>query len=424
MVVVFGVGFGLAAVKKTWWSPNWDDGVWAAIAAWSALGLANQIRDLWSTFRRQTALSRDERFAWQFALFWRAGIACLLVGYYLFDWLREYGLLTLPEREYHSLISLNWRRDDLLFLPLLVAISDTSRPLRADATHTIPTHVWNIVASVGAIMLCFLVWSNLTFFNYLVFLSMTGIEQSIAPIYVALDGTDPNIAVRITNFVTPTLIAAVLVPVNFSLVHRFARQWTRAARFPWTTLVMLTLGLTGTISYSIWVWSDGLFRLSPAFREMDLRPLWHDWISGLPLVVIVVTFKAQQWAIKQHVPARVVGDTWRRNQRSYYHERYELMILVISLCVLSGLSDVLYLDNMFYALFAPSFYLPVAILLVALKRVRTQRRPSVGAEPAEPMVLPVGRFWGIWVALFVVVVSGVSALAWGSFAIWFALPWT
>ena len=58
MVFVFGVAVGLSIASME--RLGFADGVLAATGAWIVLWLVNQARDLWSTFRGRTDLSRRE----------------------------------------------------------------------------------------------------------------------------------------------------------------------------------------------------------------------------------------------------------------------------------------------------------------------------------------------------------------------------
>jgi len=76
---VIAVGFSIGCLKKS----TFEDGLFAAATVWIVIGLVNQIRDQWATFRQTTGLSPNQQSGWWFAILSRGALAILLVGHFL-----------------------------------------------------------------------------------------------------------------------------------------------------------------------------------------------------------------------------------------------------------------------------------------------------------------------------------------------------
>jgi hypothetical protein len=78
LICIFGIAVGMAEARHD--RSSWTDGLFAAVAAWGAIGLAQQARQLWRRFHGDKSLTENQRWGFRFAVFWRAGVVSLMIG--------------------------------------------------------------------------------------------------------------------------------------------------------------------------------------------------------------------------------------------------------------------------------------------------------------------------------------------------------
>lgn len=477
MVLMFGVACGLSVVSLE--KGNWAGGLLAAVSIWIILGLISQVRDLFRAFYGRSDLSGDERWGWRFAAFWRTAAASLLLGHHVVNLLLERGLLVLsefPEAMFDVDTDL---RDALLYLTLLIVLFSVpqSPPKRsaswrsrllniggvfiaivlcllvwsnrwfleyaffwllvlmvlASVLRSAPAQprspwrrvlgvVGGIVGGIGAVVCCLCFWSSQTLIYYLVHVALLGIENTLAPPF-AIEGVSPDTVARSQAFFWRSLIAAGFVLVNLALIHQLAGQWTRGfrRRLIWAGLLLPSLAIT--TAYPVWLYTSGLRSASPFMADaLEIGPL-HRWVYALLVVIVLATAATYRIVHNSDESTQGPEANWRRNPRSYYHERRPLIMLLVVATIVACIADLVSRRWIIY----PTAYLIAAGFLLALQKSFWAGYRPLNSQPAHPPRLPLPRFCAIWSAMFLTAVFGMPTLAWFSFAVWlspwYQLPW-
>ena len=417
MATMFGVAVGMSAMSIQ--PADWTYGLLAAVGAWIVLGLLNQIVDLWSTFHRRLDLSDDQRWGWRFAVFWRAGVICLLVGYYVVSFLLDWEVISLPEHPECFLSTGSLLRDAVCYLSFVIVLSSVPRPKRER-----PKSLWfslvSVLGAIAAAVLCLALCMSHMLLAFVIHIALAGMEMAVPPRF-ALEGVNPDLAARSHVFFLWSLAAAVSVLADLALIRLLARQWTQGVRrrLVWTGLLVPSLAITAW--YPIWVHTAGLYGVSPWMVEAQETGPLHRWVCALLLLIILVTAATWRMVGVARPTATAPDLDWRRRMPSYYHER---CVVIGALTV--GLTAVFVgeLTHMGFALslfYAPGSLL-VAAILIALHRLLTAWFRPAYEPPPGPPELPLPRFCAIWLAGFVTAVFGIPTIGYFGFAIWMG-PW-
>lgn len=439
-LLAFGVALAFSAISSE--GTNWAYGLFAPLIVFIVIGLISQVRDLWRTFNARPDLSSEERWGWRFAVFWRVGVACLLVGHYIITALEAQEVLPLPEREDGFWeVGVNLRHA-LLHLSLLVVLASVPSPTEK-RRRSAQSHLLNVTGAILALVWCFVIWTQQTVVAHLVHVALQGIEATWPPQF-ADEGLDADMTGRSLAFFWRSLFSAALVFVDLVLLHQLSRQWSRGVRRRLVLAGFLALSLAMTAWYPVWVYTSGLRNMSPLMAEaMVMGPL-HLWVSALLLMIVFVSAATYRMVQTPEMPSHTAEKSWRRNPLRYYHERPGVIVLLATAVILFDLvsswlqlREWRYYSGMFPGLrsyvsfvwwFLQSFlydpvrYMSLAVLLLALQKAWTGWPQRPDSPPAGPPVLPLPRFSAIWIAMFLTAVTGIPTIAWFSFAFWMG-PW-
>ncbi len=429
-----GDGWGSVADTTSWpdeIAKPWLSGAWAAVATWCVLGLLHQSRDIWRALRRSESANRDETFAWQFALFWRLAVICLLVGYLFIDWLLLGEIISLPERDGSwGFRTAEQARDTLFYFAVLIAIGSRHASIaRKSTVLSAARRATEFAAWTFSLALCLIALWGSTIVDYLVYLAITGIEHAQR---FPLEGVDPSVDHRRYEFFLTTVVAAALVPVNFLLIHQLAsrgKRWTRRSAVASTVLFA---GLAVTLSYSVWLWTKGLFRLSPWLDEATFLGPWHHWLTACALVLVVVTTLAYRLAVLPAKQRPIAEVACFLPHHTYYHIGCWLSLSIVMLCLFAAIStavdqfDELTIWVMLFVveelLYSPPAQVMAATFLIALANTWNASRKSDDKQRDTYIALPPGRFFTFWTLSFLTIVFGALPLVWFIFASWLT-PW-
>ena len=195
---------------------------------------------------------------------------------------------------------------------------------------------------------------------------------------------------------------------------------------------LLLPSLAIAIAYPIWLYTSGLHGVSPLMAQaLEIGPL-HLWGYALLVVIVLVTAATCRIVQNPDESPRGSESNWRRNPRSYYHERRPVIMLLVVAPIIACITDLAshqWNARTFVAaaLYEPSAYLIAAGFLLALQKSFWASSLSPDSQQAGPPGLPLPRFCAIWAAMFVVAVFGIPTIAWFSFAVWlspwYRLPW-
>ena len=433
MIFVFGVAVGLSAMTST--RADWSYAVLAAATTWIVLGLINQVHDLWRAFGGRSDLSNDQRWGWRFAVLWRLAVAGLLIGYCVVRYLLARKIISLPERE-HDMFDTGARlREALFYLSLVVVLCSVPR-LRRTPRRSRWSLLLGALGGAAAACLCVVVWIERTCICFLVHVAIKGIAM-VQPLWLSREVLKVYGDARSEAFFRLSLLAVIFLLASLALIRQLARQWPRGPRrrLIWTGLLLPSLAVT--ISYPIWVYTRGLERVAPRMAEaLQMGPL-HRWIFALPVLIVLVT--AATWRIVGN-PGDPVCDpklNWRVRQRSYYHERLAvIMVLAVALVMFFGEryaaiaqpgTPFSVWQETVWPLFGEYLCLQAAVLLLAVQGTLSGWFRPVDPQPAGPPELPPARFCAVWCALFVTAIFGIPAIALFSFSVWLSgwhlLPW-
>ncbi len=240
MVLFLGVAVGLGWARMR--GPN-GEAILAAATVWIVLGLAAQVRDLWRTFHGRTGLTRDQRWGWRFAVFWRLGIACLLIGYYGVTLLAHHALIELPDHEESLLPEGVQLREGLLYLSLVIALSSTPR-LTARRKPRRFSCMLDVVAVIGCALLCLLIVVDRMMLTFLVHVACNAIDFAQPLRY---SSPDVYSKARGRELLGWSFLAAAFFLVVPAVLCRFTREWRRSrkSRVIWTCLLLFSLMLAG-----------------------------------------------------------------------------------------------------------------------------------------------------------------------------------
>jgi hypothetical protein len=445
MVLMFGVAVGFSAAmgaKET----DFDErlysfgerlcaGLLAAVSAWVALGLINQARDLWSAFHGRSGLCSEERWGWRFAVLWRVGVACLLVGYYTINILLARELLALPERNddfWHVGARL---RDALFHISLLIALAGVPRVRQSRPRPSRFQPVINILGWLAAAYWCLFVWSNMMIVPALVHISIMGTAMA-EPLWLSRESMITYSTARLHHFLWASICAVGLLLAHLGVVRQFARQQARRLRRRWLWAGVLIPSLAIVAVYPIWLVARRLRDIAPLFAETYDPGPSHLWVAAGLLIAVFVTCASRRLMRAARNPARASELHWRRDPQRYYHEGRTIAVLVVIALALKFIMDFIptlqdlwdmtrffaSYDNAigwcFEELFCdPSTYLLVTVLLIAVRNVFRGRVRSIDSRLDGPPGLPVVRFCVVWCILFLTVVFAVPTLAGLGFAI-------
>ena len=484
MVLVFGVavGFSIASMKGL----GFADGILAAAGAWIVLGLVNQARDLWSTHLGRKDLSRDERWGWRLAVFWRAGVACLLVGYYLVSALVALQVIDLPESDdalgatgsdvrraiflvcmlivLYSVLPARpagrrglrarvldlagvalglvvcamicWERMTMQFLLVCMLIVLYSvLPARPAGRRGLRARVLDLAGvALGLVVCAMICWERMTL-QFLVAVAIQGIEMA-QPLRFAPEGVDLFPAARTARFFRECSLALPLTLINLGLTYGLATQWSRGLgrRLAWSALLVIALPISAC--YSIWVCTVAMPRAFPIMIEAQKHVPLHVWVSALLLILVLTTATTYRLVGSAPQPSGGTDLTWRRADGRYYHERRAVILLLAFGIVAKVVAVVWHVAREFSSLGLRlgwpalateclcngQLLLPLIVLSVAGYAVLRLGRGGLARRACCPTPLSASHFGAVWLALFLTAAVGIPMIAIFSFAIWFS-PW-
>ncbi len=152
-------------------------------------------------------------------------------------------------------------------------------------------------------------------------------------------GVDLDVSARSARFYWASLCAAGCVLASFGLMILLARSRRDGRRPRWLSMLLLSLNLSITVGYSIWIYRSGLHSVSWGLDHV-LAFEWVPWLESLPLIAVVVTVATNRLF---HVTANAdqfMTVPWRRANGGYLHERADLLALLAGATLVSILDAV------------------------------------------------------------------------------------
>ena len=432
MVLVFGVAVGLSVASME--RLGFADAVLAAAGAWIVLGVVNQARDLWSTYHRRNDLSRHALWGWRFAVFWRAGVACLLVGHYLVSALVALQLIHLPESDE----PFRPRGSDLrgaLFLVCTLIVLWSVLPARQKGRPRPRSGLLDLAGVAAGLVLCAIICWKRTSFAFLFAVAIQGIEMA-QPLRFVPDGVELLPATRTARFCRECSLALPLGLLNLGLTYGLASQWSRGLWRRLARSALLAIALSISACYLIWVFTVATPRTFPIVVEaQELGPL-HVWVSALLVMLVFATAATYRLVGSAAQPSGGAQPDRRRADGRYYHER-RAVILLLAFGIVAKVVVVVWQvvrefsslgfrlewsDIVTECLCNGHLLLPLIVLSVAGYAVLRLRRGGLARRACCPTPISPCHFGAVWLALFLTAAVGIPMIAIFSFAIWFS-PW-
>jgi hypothetical protein len=424
MVFTFGVAVGLALVNRE--KPDWPAAALNALTVWLVLGLINQVRDLWTTFRGRTDLDFDERWTWRMAAAWRIVAASMLVGLVGLEFVRSREIFRFQSEEY----LLPDPRDDSLrstyWLLVLIAIF----PIGTGAWMTWPRTALSWIRLSGIGTICIALAIRL-FIHWLVYLSVIAMDRS-EPLRFANSPESLDMTSRASEFVFWSCVAIVVAMSN--VVSLFLLVAARRRLRLHAGLLASWLGLGGAVAtgYTIWLMTIGWRLLDEHWSASFIQPS-PSTIASIAALVLTFTlaaaYRLNYLSTFREFPPRRLMD-WRRHSERHFHERLGFQVAFACVTIVVGyyaiqewmdfasiLDDLSVISSVFM-----SGYVGLAALILSIQAAwRLWWRP-IDALPDGLTAMPVKRFLFIWLALLAIIVTAIPAFAGFSFSLWLT-PW-
>lgn len=417
LVAMLGICVGLSVGRSGVKLPGM---VLVAVMVWFVVGICSQIRDLWSTFHGREELSRDQRWGWRFAVFWRIGVVCLLVGYYVVAQLLNHKLLSLPEGEPEYLALGTALRSSVFYLALVVIMSAWP-PRQARRPPTRWSTLVEYCSFLLGMLIALLLYANVMAISALVDVAISGIVAA-QPVRFSDERSAACCADRSVLFWL-SLAATLMLIVSLVLTRHFARSAAQGGCRQWLWGGLLLLMIPFTVLYPIWLVIAGFKQFSPYLADHIGSGVLHPWLAAAVLLIVAVTAIARRMA---SVPeASISADFhWRRHSQTYYHERGPVLG-----CLAVGIAFQLVAQGALYQkiwswteMFAdPLTYLSISVLFLALRGVMLAFRLPTDLSSGPLPELRLSVFCTVWLAIAFLMPAAIVTLAALSFAVWFVL---
>lgn len=422
-ICVFGIAVGLAEARHI--GASWIDGLLAAVAAWGAVGLAQQARDIWRHFQGDESLGEDQRWGVRFAAFWRMAVVALAVGGFVLSQMESVGFVTLPEGPSDFNNTGQLLRSATFFLTLLFMAGRGHAP----ALPVSPAKRWVEPAALAAgFILGLLVWWDDMMIWFLVHVACEGIA-AVSPLRFLEPRAVPSLAAQYKPFVCGSAMAFVLSTLSFTVIWQLPKS---SRRWRPTSIALLVILLPACYALDFWLANAGLRRASPFLQgAQEPRPA-HVWPTAFLVTAVFATSCSYRWCMSRWDTEIRLSSDWQGGGR-YLHEGTTWAILLaaaVAGSVAQGLIEVYRWGFgiaslpaiLFDFLLQPKYLLALAILLVACARIfdglrRRKVLPERGIAALNPK-----KFAMVWCAVMLATPAAVAALAALSFALWLT-PW-
>ncbi len=329
MTATIALGLSIGCLEKA----RLEDGLFAFATTWIVIGLVNQMRDLWSAFRRTSGLSPDQQSGWWFAILSRGALVVLLVGHFLLIELLATHRIALASIEDGLALWPVGHKSlrNAIFAMCLLFVFGAPEGITTRWPRWRKTGV-NILAALAVVVLAAILLLECFLIYWLVHVACCGMALGRA------QRLDPDAVwiysdVRAWSFLGHALLATSFVLLDLFWLRQLARCWKGGIRLRVVATGALGISLALTAIFPVWLATSGFKAVSPCFVEVfDIAPL-NRWIFGMVLVVLFVTGAARRMIHAATMPACDTRWTWRRRPWAYYHE-HRLVALFVAATIL------------------------------------------------------------------------------------------
>lgn len=311
MACVFAIAVGLTESRHE--GAAWFDGLFAAVAAWGAVGLAQQARDLRRHFHGDPTLNAVQRSGVRFAISWRLLVVALLLGCFVLNRANLAVRVSASDQEVDSLIC--YLTDQLCcaaFVLLLLTVAATGRIRKSPSS--IAKKLVEAAAMLAGTILGLIVWCGEMQGFHLVHVScewVTGVPARLLDPPIV-----PTLWSRSAPFFYASAAAIVLSAINFALVARFAKASRRSLQ---RLLGFFLFSVAATYAVAIWLATAGLRQTSPWLHAGRTAHPPYVWMLALLVLGLSTAFLAVRWSLVPWSDATASNNDWRRGRR-YVHE--------------------------------------------------------------------------------------------------------
>jgi len=421
LIFTLGIATGLGIAKLSGWfllfdvripmpitAWDWFLAIRVAIATWLAVGLLEEVRDLWLAVRKNPQFDRNLRTALRWAILWRCLGAFAAGAYVAYQYASPFEILAW-EWDISGMIAVREIPDAILCLIVLAAIDPTGGPNEARQP------VWRKCLAVVAVLAAG-AWAIVLVDERMGIASLT---------HRAITTLVPAVSAELhAAWIRGGIASAVLTLISFFLICQLARHWARPGRTTWGVLLVLAIAALG---YEIgWAARWGLPRYSQAvYLTLHLRDPSFVTMSGL--LIFTFSFVAAGYVLTRTTDLDATFE-WRPANRRYCHESAALMMVPFFLHILQFLwaaeSPPLrrIADAAYVVAYEPVSLLWLAVFLAGTWRLICWMRTRETVWPTTIAALPAGKLAAIWSATLITVVLAAASFAWLGFVGWLIVP--
>ena len=284
---------GLAAGLAIWRLPkgDWTDVPIFILSLYFAASLGRAaVRT--GRFIAHPALSQGQRWGECFKAIGMLGLATLLFGCWGLRYLAADGLiLNPPDRMGIDYVIREKLPNDLAVLTMLAAMGVSGGFERRAATVLRRQYFNSSIAVVAIAIVVVAYWIDRMLIPYLIYLAVSGIARSQP---ARLLPPDRNIRDAVWNqqFAVVTSIAALVVVLNLVIIWAIVRGWNQRRRRS-SLQLLFALSLAAQVGCVAWIYSKGLWHLSPEMAESIHAPSPDSF--GIAVAIVFVAAAAFAW---------------------------------------------------------------------------------------------------------------------------------
>jgi hypothetical protein len=423
MACVFAIAVGLTEARQG--GAAWFDGLFAAVAAWGAVGLAQQARDLRRYFHGDQTLNALQRSGVRFAISWRLAVVALLLGSFVLNQAEVTGRVSVLGRHDDSFHTGQLLRSAAFFLLLLTMATP-------GGIHKSPFSIARKLVQAAAILagtiLGLIVWCDEMLIPFLVHIACEGIS-GLTPARFLEPRIVPSLWSRSAPFFYASLTAAVLSALNFALVPKFAQESANRWRF---YVIFFALSLSATYALAIWLATVGLRQASPYLYAGRPSHRTYIWVLASLVIGLTTAHLSVRWSASRWNDADISNSDWRHGRR-YVHEGlfWRVLLAIAAGGSLCHEAAIMYqfnfggrwiADLLAEVMTNPKSLLMLVLWLIAFGAVlaRLAGRPVLPLQGVT--ALSAKKFTLVCCALVAAAVPALIAIAALSFALWLT-PW-
>jgi uncharacterized Tic20 family protein len=428
---------------------GWSGGLIGIFVFWMLLGIAHQIRDLWSYLRTNPAIDEEQKRGLRFEISWRIAVILCLLFLALLAVFLDRGFITLSYPD-DSVNFDNGNISEAILLLLLMVIVGCVPQAEVKPKWPLFHQGVSLLAWAVLLTLAYNRWQEESVMPALTHIATVTMDMAFPLKYSAIDPV--HYRKGCLFFYHWSLVSAGLVLFNWLCLRRLARQWSASIIRRWFWAGLLTAGVMAVGSYFVWIWVRGLREFSPYIAEVGiLRQPLHCWLGMTAMYLVLIMVTAYRMTVDRKPAPLASSVSWRRNCDKYYHE-WRGVLLGLGIAIigfryffnykLQALNQVIPFDTISvnwrtygprppvysFRFFADTFFsrsmdlLWTGLLILCIVRAFGPRQKSNQIQAELPRV-SWEKFITIWLATAAFLVSGTLALVWMSFGLWLN-PWS